>query len=492
MVANICLLTCALLAGQSADRSEWWLAPHLHLGHELVYQGTFTEQTLGPAVQFNRAYRLESRVFVLDVSLRGLEAAFQTILKLRTPTAERGIEPEPSSVRLELAHVDTQGALTTAPSLKLTLPLDGPPTLETGAFIALPRGLLRVGQSWETAVEPLPPQIWKVVGSEVVGGFSCIKLEGLQQSADWDRPRADHTAWRRRDVVWLSPRLGVAQQVERTIEHRAPAHDQPTHRSVARYELQRNLEYPGQLFADRRQDILQEQRFYQSIAPYLSEPTRYGPKPFEAMIEKITQHLNSHPPTPYREALLQLKRRVEMARRGESPPAPPGETDADVGVASTVGQRAPDFVASDLLHKGSVGLRHWAGKPVLLIFYSPTSKTVEEVLRFGQRIQDAHGKSLGVVGLAITEDVEGVRKQHEELHLTLPILSGKGLRISYAVDATPKLFVLDGDGIIHGSYAGWGPEMPDAIRADLKTCLDKPARPRSGIGMKTTSPTIHP
>ena len=33
---------------------------------------------------------------------------------------------------------------------------------------------------------------------------------GVQQTEDWDRPRADRGAWRRQEVVWISPRTGLA------------------------------------------------------------------------------------------------------------------------------------------------------------------------------------------------------------------------------------------------------------------------------------------
>ena len=51
---------------------------------------------------------------------------------------------------------------------------------------------------------------WQVVGTESSGGVACIKLVGVQQSDDWERTRADHVAWRRRDVIWLHPQHKVA------------------------------------------------------------------------------------------------------------------------------------------------------------------------------------------------------------------------------------------------------------------------------------------
>jgi len=44
------------------------------------------------------------------------------------------------------------------------------------------------------------------------------------------------------------------------------------------------------------------------------------------------------------------------------------------------------------------------------------------------------------------------------------------LRLSYAVDATPKFVVLDADGVVRGSYTGWGPETPRGVVEELKRC----------------------
>src|SRR5262249_47010304 len=98
---------------------------------------------------------------------------------------------------------------------------------------------------------------------------------------------------------------------------------------------------------------------------------------------------------------------------------------------------------------------------------------VEEVLRFTQSLQEAHRDSVVVLGLAISDDVALVRKQHEDMHLSFPILSGKGLRLTYAVEDTPKLLVLDPAGVLRASFAGWGPETPGGVREEIKRWLQK-------------------
>jgi hypothetical protein len=488
MVANLCLMTCALLAAQTADRSEWLQLPRLGRGQELVYKGSFAEESSHQGVQFSRSYRLDSRVFVLAVSPQESEVALYTVLRLRTPQLARGEEVEPSSIRLELARVDLQGRMAGNPGVSLAVPLDGPATSECGTFVEVPSGKLSANQRWEVSDGKRPAQAWKILGSELVNGMSCIKLEAVQQSADWEQPRGDRAAWRRHDLIWLAPRLGVAYKVERTIERREPAHRDPSQRSFVSYELQSSMQYPGQLFEDRRREILQARHFAENAAPYLPNPTKQNPIVFDSMLTRIGHHVENQPATPYRPAILQVKRRVEAARRGESPPPPPPEEPVEPPEILTMGQLAPDFLTTNLLTKESVRLRHWLGRPILMAFYSPTSQSTGKLLRYCQSVQSEHGRTVAVLALPISDDIEQARKQQSELRLTLPMLAGSGLRQSYGVSATPKLIVIDGDGVARAGYLGWGPETPAEVTEQLKAWLRQAATNGSNATDKDNRP----
>jgi len=479
MVANLWLLTCALVAAQPT--SAWLLMPRLTRGQELVYRGTISEEALNSGVQFNRSYRLESRVFVLKSSPQSTDVAFYTIIKQRTGT-ERPQASDIGSARLELGHVNPQGRVTADPGLSMAIPLDGPATWECGAFVEFPKGAVGLNETWEVTEENRPVRIWRVVGTEVIGGMNCAKLHGLQQTADWDRPRADRAAWRRQDTVWVATRLGVACKVERIMERREPGHKEATQRSLVRYELHSDMQYPGELFEYRKRDILQARAFSDALAPLLPNPSQHGSRPFDVIEKRINYHLNNQPPTPYREAILQVKRRVEAAQRGESPPAVPSAESGFTPTPCTVGQQAPDFLVTNLLTKQSAQLRLFVGRPILLLFYSPQSATVGHVLRFVQAEQDQNGQRLTVLGLAMSDDAQAVRRQHSDLKLSFPILSGNGLGHSYAVEATPKLVVIDAAGIIRGSYVGWGPETALTVAEEIKHWIRVDGLPKSGSG----------
>lgn len=103
-----------------------------------------------------------------------------------------------------------------------------------------------------------------------------------------------------------------------------------------------------------------------------------------------------------------------------------------------------------------------------MIFYNPGSQTAEELLRFAQKVSQKYQSQVTVLGLAMSEDVENVRGQREQLQLTFPILCGTGLRKSYGIDATPKLMLLDAEGIVRGEFIGWGRETPHEAVEEMR------------------------
>jgi peroxiredoxin len=459
------------------ETNEWLLLPRLSRAQELVYRGTFTEEASGNGVQFSSAYRLESRVFVLDAPADGkgnADVALLTILKARANAPEHG-EETAGSTRLELIQVEPQGRVKPGAGRTLSVPLEGPPTIEYGAFVEVPQHRVGMEQTWQVTEDGRSIRTWRVAGSDMVNGTSCLKLVGTQQSDDWDQPRADRSAWRREDTVWLAPRLGIAYRVERVIQRRDPARDKPNHRSVLRYELESSLPYPKALYEDRRDEIMKSHSFAESAAPLLANPGKYASQ-LQALLARINQHLEHQPRTPYRDAVVLVKHRVEAAARGESPPAMPSEVPvAAPATVAEIGAAAPDFLATDYGHRESARLHSWLGKPLVLVFYSPASLKATELLHFAQKVSDTHKQNVTVIGLVMSDDVERVRQQRDDLHITFPLLDGTGLRKSYAVEATPKIVVIDATGVVRGSFVGWGQETPASVLDELKHWL--PSRP---------------
>jgi peroxiredoxin len=487
MVTAVCLLTCVLAPSQAAGGLDLLTGPRLARGQELVYAGSFIEEAAGRGVQFTRRYRVESRILVLDSQGPQTELAVLTSLKLRPFTTPGPGASDSSFVRLEFARLSPQGKVTLPTGGAVGVPIQGPSTLECGVFVELPHGRVGVGRTWEVAQEGQPPRSWRVVGSEMINGSRCLKIVGVQQSEDWDRPRADRTGWQRRDTLWVGLGTGVAYRVERIIERREPARRDPTERSVTNYTLESQVVFPRPLLEDRRRELFQFFALADAAAPLLHEPERSGRQSIEALTARITSHIENHPATPYREAILQLKHRLEAAQRGDLVPVEASEDASPVAPVAALGHPAPDFLVSDLTTRDSVRLRRLLGQPILLVFFSPTSKSCPEILRFAQDLCEKPPGGIRVLGLDVSNDAKSVAHQRQDLKLTFPIAAGQGLRVSYGVDATPKLVLLDSAGIVRGGYVGWGPETPQLIAEELKRCSKiTPAAPE-GVGKTKVS-----
>jgi hypothetical protein len=472
MVANLCLLTCALLFLQSEENQADAPAVKLSRGQEIAYQGKYVEEKLGEAARSTRVFQMDSRVFVLEAGNNGYEVAFYTVLRGDQVVHASQIEGRaPVSVRLELARVDTQGKITPRPEVSMVVPLTGPPTAECGQFIEMPHGVVKPNLSWQVADSGRPVRTWTCAASEFESGVRCLKLEGVQKSADWDQPRADQAAWRRLDRIWVMPGQGIAYKVERVIERRLPAHDRTTNRSVLQLQLRSNLVYPGQLFEGRRREIAQAVAFSTTVAPYLSSPAAFGKRSFDDLAKKIQHYLDNQPPTPYREAVVQVMRRVEAARRGDSPPSLFPEESAGRAPTLVLGETAPDFVATNVMTRQTMGLQQFRGHPTLMVFYNPHSYSVEPVLRFAQCVRDSYVHRVNVAAFALVDTLDDARRQQADFYLNIPILVGGSLKQSYSVEVTPKLVILDGSGIARASYDGWGAETAAAIQSELKRWL---------------------
>jgi peroxiredoxin len=479
MLAKLCLITCVLSLAQPGDRNLWALGPQFGQGQELVYSGSYTEESLSGGVEYRRRYLLQTRAIVLDATPKGWSVGLLTSLQLHRdrPAAVGPPQQAPVSVRLELADVDQQGRVGSHNGVDLLVPLDGPPTVELGCLVAVPPSRVGVNHQWACGEPGRPPLTWRILGTEVISSTLCIRIEGKQQSPDWNSPRSDSTAWQRTELVWLAPQTGIAYRVKRVIERREPARQQPTQRSIVQYELDGQLSTPPRLFGDRRSMILQVARFGEEAERLISRPNDHRNE-LEALLQRIERYLQSRQgqPDAARQALEQVKHRIEAVRRGEVVATPTAPATTLIPVAQ-VGQRAPDFLANDLIHKQSVQLYRQLGRPVLILFYNPKTDTGRRVLAFARKLQQDYRGRITILGMAVTDDVAFVQQQCHDLDLTFPVLDGKGLHRTFGVSDTPRMVLLDQNGIMRAGYTGWGVQVPGDVLAELNRCLARKGQP---------------
>lgn len=473
-MAAIYLLACALSLGQSADRAEWLLTPQYVQGMELVYKGTCTEESLVPGVQHNRQYTLETMLLVQEAKPRHWEAVLQTSLSVRHP--QKAGDPKeslpPGSVRLEMVQIDIRGRLRAVQDVSLAIPLGGPPLLETGAFCELPTVRVNPQSYWEATEEGRPLRSWQIAGVEQRGGTACVKLLGSQQSSDWLEPRADSTAWQRKDLLWFAPQMGLVYRVERTIDRREPARQDPTHRTTVAYELDSPLKYRGKMLEDRLEEIAKARKFLDEAAPLLRQPAQHRGQ-IDALGRRVKFYLDNHSPTPYRKAIVHLQTRLENARQGELPPEPGAEERAAFKGPAKIGQKVPDFIITDVISQKTRRFYQFLGQPILVVYYNPASATGKQALLFAQSLYDRYSTEILILAMAVSDDADMIRKQHEDMGLSFPILDGRAMHQTFGVDGTPRVILLDGDGLVRCSVTGWGLHTPAEITEEVKNCLPK-------------------
>ena len=443
------------------QEQPWPAVPKLLCGHELIYRGTIEESTNDQGVIYQHKYLMETRLFVYEVTPEGFRIALLTKV-----TRQEDQSKNAPTARLELVRLTPEGKLVPERQTSLAVSLDGPTTLEIGFALEVPAGGLRREQTWTLAEPDRPPRTCRVLGLDTVQQVSCIKIQCLQQSEDWEQPRADQSAWRRQETVWLSTRYGLAQRVERIIERRTPAREEPTWRLTTRYELDSTLRFEGPFFEDLRREVQQAAAFQEKLDELLPEVGRVGSKPFENLLARLDQHMQRTPGTPYRAALVQIRQQLEAARRGQTPVRP---GDSALPRTLTVGRPAPEFVLTDLTSGKVYSIRKWRGQVVLLCFYLPGAVTADDVLPFAQTLAQAKDPPVVVVGMAMSDEATVVHKLQMRYSLSFPQLAARGLRHSYAVDATPRFVIVDAEGIVRAIHTGWGPDIPVLLTRDLRS-----------------------
>jgi len=231
------------------------------------------------------------------------------------------------------------------------------------------------------------------------------------------------------------------------------------------------MQYPTLMAQDRRAEINLALKLRDEARALVGDPIKNA-KAILALQRRITGQVENTPPTPYRQCVLQVKRMVEAAGRGEIVHVSHVAEAAPEEISlATIGRPAPEFVASDVASGGTSRLSKWKGRPIVLVFYNPDSFTAPELLRFAQDLQVRWGKYCSVVGLCVSDDKPKAIAQRDQLKLTFPLLHGGGMRITYKVETTPKIVLIDSAGLVRGMYFGWGRETANEVTNELRPWL---------------------
>jgi hypothetical protein len=423
-----------------------------------------------------------------------------------TPAGAAPERPAPPAVRLDLVRVHADGsahhllpggpppltfdAKTPARTLP-PIPLDSFAPFEFGMFPPRPpRSAPEKPWGVASSDPDRPIETWQAQGTDFVTAASCSLVVMNQQHPNWAKPVGGRSAWHRADAVWVSTLDGTARKVHRVIRHRDGIATELAAWIEVKYELKEQTRVIGRTFDRYRRDVETAFATSAEVAPFLPDAIKHGQKFFLARLERLDAYLEeADPSSPYREAVLAVRRQLDAARKGETVAKTPAVSLAPVGVAPAVpkgvawpevGQIAPDFTA------GPFRLADSRGKPAVLVFFKPGSDTTDLALGVANLLNQKYGSRAAVIPLAVWGTRAAGEKERDQRKLTVPIYDGTQADTAYGIESVPRFVVIDASGRVRWTFAGVGAETGYTARRELERLLP-PGSPNAPGG-KTLSP----
>lgn len=496
------LLLATVALGEPAETNSL-PGPRLNRGDELVYRGTIVEAGERIDNRFRKTSDLEIRLYVLTADAGAIDCAVMTSV-LRKPDAVvaaavgvvSGNDPAQgnavASVRIDLIRVDRRGRVkrltppagpppllldgSTPLADLLPVPLDAPPSVETGMFIPLPPTRAVVGTKWDTpGLGGRPPVGWEAVREFVWNGGLCTEVRANQQTAAWDRPAENPTGWRQIDTCRVTPADGIACQVQRRIERREGINIVGW--VEVNYELAQTTRFIGPRYGDVRHEAEAAYAFAADVDALLTRAGKVDRREFAARLMKIDRYLSETPtPTSFRPAIAAVRRRCEAALRSEITPVVAMQpVPVEAKPPPELGQIVPDFLAQPIAGSDAVRLASHRRKPVVLVFVRPKDTELAAVsLMLAETLQKKYTDRAAVLALAVASESKPSHTLHERLRLTIPLLDGTPIRTALGVDTYPRFLVIAPDGTLAYRFDGFGNETGYLLDREISRLLPKP------------------
>lgn len=458
--------------------------PKLQRGDEFAYVGTVSEAVDRPGTRLRRSHEIAVRVFVLERSPTWADAAVLTLVR-RAPdapvagaipefTGNKGEDKSPPAARLDLVRIHANS------TVHQIAPLGPSPlrfTADTPAR-ALPAPPLDTFAPCEFGM--FAPQTkagddsWYTAGYDFTHSERCTHLRRIEHAPDWEFPRGGQVSWHRADDVWLSGN-GMARVVKRSIRQRDGIAELPAVRIELALELKEQGRPIGRMYDRYRADIEAAYFAMSELGPLVKDAARLGPEPFKQRIARLDMHLESNTPnTPFREAVLAVRRQLEAARRGEAVAIPTSAAlPASLRIA-TVGHAAPE------IRSGDFTLSAAQGTPVVLVFFMPGRETAEPSLKIAEALQKKFGAKARVGAFAVFASAP------------VGVLDGTPAVESYGIETFPRFFVIDSAGVMKWTFAGVGNETGFLVREQVENLLAPPVATGSPAGPAAVRPNAKP
>jgi peroxiredoxin len=142
---------------------------------------------------------------------------------------------------------------------------------------------------------------------------------------------------------------------------------------------------------------------------------------------------------------------------------------------------APAYVKKDTYFKlpnaagGEVDLAAYAGKPVLVMFFTETCPYCRKAAPFIQKVSAAFGpKGLAVVGICVQDSAQAATNFAGDFGITFPLAyKGKDISRNYKTQGVPYIYLLTGGHEIYDVWEGYDPQYDAPITKAVETLLAK-------------------
>lgn len=427
----------------------------LERAQEFVYHTVYNQESDRPGSNFSRL--LDTYVLILETTPQGALAAIMTVMRVEN---KAGAETVPV-VRLEYARIDPLGRVTLDSTSPLPhLPIDGPPLLDPLPFIELPAARPEAGQQWESVDADQAPLWQRLLVTEFHRFDRCWKIKGEQSSGDWNL--AGRTVWKRNDMAWMSLQQGFIVRRERTTDWRTESGETWKSSLVAELELMPPASVQQDQFNDRKIEIKAAIGFARELTELMKPRGEPDYRGYDQLLRSLDRYTSRE--TPYAVAMKSLRRRAELARRGERPPEPLVIRTGKPPIRPVEeGEMLPDFIARELTGGEALKSEHLKGRPAVLIFVKPSSQLARDVLHYAPAAAKSYAGRVNVHLLL----VEGSLVKPET-----PIFDGKPVLPLFAGRSTPRFIILDKSGRVRTIHTGWNGEFRDLIHKELLRLVD--------------------
>ncbi len=147
--------------------------------------------------------------------------------------------------------------------------------------------------------------------------------------------------------------------------------------------------------------------------------------------------------------------------------------------AAPLDKAAANYVKKDTYFKlpsikgGEIDLASYAGKPVIVMFFTETCPFCRKAAPFIQRIYTTYSpKGLGVVGVLVQDSAKAGQNFAADTGVTYPIAyQGQELSRKYRTQGVPYIYLLNRKHDIYDVWEGYDHEYDPAIIKGVETVL---------------------